>query len=693
MTDHAGGDRIAIVGMAGRFPGADGVAALWEMLLAGRDGIVRLTDDELLADGETRERLADPRYVRDVPVLGGHDRFDRELFGLSQREANLLDPQHRIFLEVAWEALEIAGHLDPARRQTAGVYVGLGGTVSSYLLSLLASAPELLGATAGLEHIGNDKDFLPTRVSYKLNLDGPSLAIQTACSSSLVAVHLASQGLLSGETDLALAGGVSVRVPHRRGYVHREGDIRSRDGRCRAFDGSADGMSFGSGAGAVVLKRLDDAIRDRDAIHAVILGSAVNNDGAEKLSFTAASARGQTRCVAAALAAADVGADTIGFIEAHGTGTAMGDPVEHQALREVMRAAGASRASCALGSIKSNVGHLEAAAGVAGLIKAVLAVEHGRVPPSLHFRRANPRLHLDEGPFFINTEEIAWPRSGGPRRAGVNSLGVGGTNAFVIVEEPPARPSLDASTGPRLVAFSAPSAPALDELLRRTAARLGEPGDLTLDDVAYTRNVRRPHFAERRAFAAASLEELRAAIEARIRTGDPRAVGYEQGGELEADAGAATSGRVVHLPTTPFLRRRCWFERAGDDAGEPRVAPGATHVLDWAPATPGDPRRQRITSFVVIGEAHEPAPAGLRSVALPSDADPRALIASLGDALATTAFVLAPVPRGPFTPDAAAARCVPFLRLAGALAASGCAGVAVVTRAARPVLALSLIHI
>jgi acyl transferase domain-containing protein/acyl carrier protein len=664
-------DRIAIVGMAGRFPGAPSVDALWRGLCAGHDGVVRLSDDELVADGEDPSVLADPRYVRDVPILDGMDGFDRQFFGYSQREACLMDPQHRIFLEVAWDALEDAGHAVPERRQPAGVYVGLGGSVSSYLVAMLRERPDLAAATAGLEHLGNDKDFLPTRVSFKMNLDGPSLAVQTACSSSLVAVHLAAQALLAGEVDLALAGGVSVRVPHRRGYLHREGDIRSSDGRCRAFDARADGMSFGSGAAAVVLKRLHDARRDRDAIHALLLGTAVNNDGAEKLSYTAASARGQTRCIAAALAVAGVGAETLGFVEAHGTGTAMGDPVEHQALRDVFAPAGAVRGSCALGSLKTNFGHLEAAAGVAGLIKAALAVERGRIPPTLHFERANPRLHLDDGPFFVNTRAIAWPHALGPRRAGVSSLGVGGTNAFAVLEEPPARTPTRSAGAPRLVCFSAHSEPALAAMLARHADAL-RASDLALDDLAHTRNLRRAHLPVRQALVAASVAELEAALRAPTRPPgtaelDLAARAYEAG--LDVDLAALSApGQTVRLPGYPFQRGRFWFR------GE--TATRSVHVHEWMPQPRPRAGRTPETLALLGGDAAAAAAAGARGIVVAEGLSP--------GRVATTGFILAPVRAD--GPEAAAARCRPLLELVATLArrpGAECAGIAVIVSADR----------
>ncbi|HEU4535659.1 MAG TPA: polyketide synthase, partial [Polyangiaceae bacterium] len=426
---------VAIVGLAGRFPGARDVETFFRNLCAGVESIATLGEGELLAAGVDPALLARPDYVRARAVLDGVDRFDAEFFGCTAREAAALDPQHRLFLECAWEAFENAGY-DPER---AGGRVGVyaGSSLNGYRYEAFASGARLQSAADISTLIALDKDFLTTRVSYKLNLEGPSVAVQTACSTSLVAVHLACQALLNGECELALAGGVSVGVPQNVGYLYQEGAIGSPDGHCRAFDAGARGTVPGSGVGVILLKRLDDALDDGDSIVAVIKGSAINNDGRKKVGYTAPRVEGQARVVRDAHSAADVEPDSIGYVEAHGTGTPMGDPIEVAALTQAFRAGTDKKGFCALGSVKTNVGHLDAAAGIAGLIKAALALAHRRIPPSLHFRAPNPAIDFANGPFFVATELREWPASGSPRRAGVSGFGLGGTNAHVVLEEAP----------------------------------------------------------------------------------------------------------------------------------------------------------------------------------------------------------------------------------------------------------------
>ncbi|NMO22336.1 beta-ketoacyl synthase N-terminal-like domain-containing protein, partial [Pyxidicoccus fallax] len=370
---------IAIVGVAGRFPGAPDVETFWRNLRAGVEGIRFFTDAELLARGVPAERLAEPGFVKAGAVLEDVGAFDAAFFGYSPREAALMDPQHRHFLECAWEALERAGHGLDTDSRSVGVFAGT--SLSTYLLFNLRTHPELLESGDSFQvMIGNDKDFIATRLAYHLDLKGPSVNVQTGCSTSLVATHLACQSLLGFQCDVAIAGGVSIDVPQRTGYVHQPGGIASPDGHCRPFDAAGQGTLFGSGVGVVVLKRLADALADGNPIHAVIRATAVNNDGASKLGFTAPSAEGQAEVIARAQALADVSPDSVEYVETHGTGTLLGDPVEVSALTSVFRAATQATGFCALGSVKSNIGHLDAAAGVAGLIKATLAVEHGLIP-------------------------------------------------------------------------------------------------------------------------------------------------------------------------------------------------------------------------------------------------------------------------------------------------------------------------
>ncbi|MDC0721164.1 type I polyketide synthase [Nannocystis bainbridge] len=432
IPEHA----IAIVGMAGRFPGAPDLDTFWANLRGGVESIARLGDDDLRAAGVDPALAARPEYVRARPVLGDIESFDAGFFGISAREAELMDPQQRLFLECAWEALEDAG-LDPAAFPGAvGVYAG--STMSTYYAEHLRGAPAAQGWPGWFQaFMGNDKDYLATRLAYLLDLRGPCVAVQTACSTSLVAVHLASTALLDRECDLALAGGVTIRLPHRAGYLYEPGALFAPDGRCRAFDADARGTIFGNGAGVVVLRRLEDALAAGDAIHAVVRGSAVGNDGAHKVGFTAPSQAGQARVIGEALGVAGVDPASIQYIEAHGTGTPLGDPIEFAALSAVFRDVRPPR-RIAVGSIKPNIGHLESAAGVASLIKTVLALRHRQLPPSLFFTRLNPEIDLTGSALHVNAALTPWPEGQEPRRAGVSSFGIGGTNAHVIVEEAPA---------------------------------------------------------------------------------------------------------------------------------------------------------------------------------------------------------------------------------------------------------------
>ncbi|HLM45141.1 MAG TPA: type I polyketide synthase, partial [Myxococcaceae bacterium] len=421
-----------------------------------------------------------------------------------------MDPQHRVFLECAWSALEDAGY-DPGRFQGAvGVYAGSG--LSSHLSRVLASH-ELVSAV-GVDHaiLANDKDFLTTRVSYKLGLRGPSVVVQTACSTSLVAIHMACQSLLSRECDLALGGGVTISPDLATGYRHQEGGVLSPDGHCRAFDARAAGTVSGCGVGVVVLKRLVDALRDGDTIHAVVKGSAINNDGASKIGFTAPSVEGQASVIENAQRAAGVDPESITYVEAHGTGTRLGDPIEIGALAEVFRSATERKGFCALGAVKTNVGHLDTAAGVAGFIKTVLALKHRTLPPTLHFQSPNPETGLDDSPFYVNTALREWRSAGGPRRAGVSSFGVGGTNAHVVLEEAPEPPQPSAAGAAQLLVLSAKTEPALERMRRNLADHLRTHPDLALADVACTLQEGRAAHACRWAAVAGDAEEAQDAL-------------------------------------------------------------------------------------------------------------------------------------------------------------------------------------
>ncbi|HUI95554.1 MAG TPA: SDR family NAD(P)-dependent oxidoreductase [Xanthobacteraceae bacterium] len=512
MTSGPAASGVAIIGMACRFPGAVDHRAYWRNLCEGVESITPLAEAELVAAGVPAAALRDPTYVKAAPLLSDVDVFDAEFFEYSPHEARVMDPQQRLLLEVAWSAFEDAGRR-PDSAAPVGVFVGTGGVVSSYLIDRLASSADLPGQTGSLAHIGNDKDFASTRISYKLNLTGPSINVQTACSTSLVAVHLACQAILAGECDMALAGAATVRVPQRVGYVSVKGGILSPDGHCRAFDAAAEGTIFGSGVGAVLLKDAAAALADGDHIYAVIRGSAINNDGAEKVSYTASSVAGQARAMVEAMSVAEISADRIGYVECHGTGTIVGDPLEIDALTRAFRTATDRRGFCAIGSVKTNIGHLEQTAGIAALIKAALALEHGRIPPSLNFRTPNPKIDFTSSPFFVNTQCRDWPADGHPRVAAVNSLGLGGTNAFVVLEEPPAPESAAPAVVPasHLFVLSARSEPALRRSIASHRAALTDVA-APLADICFTLAAGRTHLAHRFFAVASSPAELRDAL-------------------------------------------------------------------------------------------------------------------------------------------------------------------------------------
>ena len=492
MSSDSGLD-IAVVGMSGRFPGARDLDQFWSNLANGVESITRFSDEILIKAGVPASHLADHTYVKAAPILEEPGAFDAEFFAFTPREAEVLDPQHRLLLELAHEALENAG-CDPAR-YPGRVGVFTGAAMNTYVLD--RGIDKELGQDYIPTLIGTDKDFLSTRISYKLNLRGPSLTVQTACSTSLVAVHLARQSLLSHETDMALAGGVSVRVPHCSGYFHDAGGVTSSDGRVRAFDAKANGTVFGSGGGILVLKRLDDALADGDFIHAIIKGSAVNNDGAEKAGYTAPSVNGQADAVVEALANAGVDAESISYVEAHGSGTPVGDPIELRALTKAFRVFTQRSQYCAIGSVKTNLGHLDAAAAVAGIIKTVLALKNRQLPASLNYSDPNPEIDFPNTPFYVNTALREWI-SDGPRRAGVMATGMGGTNAHLVLEEaPPARTS-DRTEEPDLLLWSARTESGLEQSTRQLNAFLLRNESINLTDVADTLQDGRKAFRHRR---------------------------------------------------------------------------------------------------------------------------------------------------------------------------------------------------
>ena len=506
---------IAIIGMAGRFPGARNLAEFWQNLRAGRETIARFTDDELRAAGVSEELLRNPNYVKAGTVLPDMECFDAGFFGYIPREAEMMDPQHRLFLECAWEALENAG-CDPSTYAGAiGVFGGAGQ--NSYLLNNLCTNPQTAGAVGEFATmLGNDKDFLTVRVSYKLNLKGPSVTVQTACSTSLVAVVQACQSLLNFQCDLALAGGVAAHTPQVRGYLFRDGMILSPDGHCRAFDAQAAGTVGGTGVGLVVLKRLADAVEQGDKILAVIKGAAMNNDGSLKVGFTAPSVDGQAEVVATAQAQAGIDPETIRYIETHGTGTPLGDPIEIAALTQAFRAHTPKKNFCAVGSLKPSIGHADAAAGVAGLIKLTLALHHGEIPASLHFETPNPKIDFANSPFFVNTKLTPWRPGKTPRRAGVSSFGIGGTNAHCVLEEAPVLKPTGKSRPAQLLVLSAKTASALEKATDNLAAHLkGNAAVPPFADVAFTLQTGRRAFAHRRMVVVHDAAEAVKALEAR----------------------------------------------------------------------------------------------------------------------------------------------------------------------------------
>ena len=501
-------DDIAIVGMAINVPGAGSLEAYWDNLRGGVESITRLDEAALLAAGEAPEAIRREAYVPAAALLEGYDSFDAEFFGFSPKEAAILDPQHRKFLETAWQALENAGHTAAEFGGRVGVFAGCG--MGSYFYFNICSNPDLVDDVGMflLRHTGNDKDFLSTRVSHVFDLKGPSINLQTACSTSLVATHYAARALLAGDCDLALAGGVTIELPQGRGYLYKENEILSPDGHCHAFDHRAQGTVFGSGSGTVVLRRLADALADGDHIWAVIKGSAVNNDGAAKAGYLAPSLDGQAEAVGTALARAGVSADSIGYVECHGTGTYLGDPIEIAALTEAYRGGTERKQYCGVGSVKTNIGHLDTAAGVAGLVKTALALKAAELPPSLGYEAPNPVIDFAQSPFYVTDRLAPWPAGDTPRRAAVNALGVGGTNAHAILEEAPAQAASDESDFPfQVICVSARTKKALEANAAALAAHLRAHPEQPLADVAYTLKQGRKGFEKRRVLVATSHAE------------------------------------------------------------------------------------------------------------------------------------------------------------------------------------------
>ncbi|HEY0738301.1 MAG TPA: SDR family NAD(P)-dependent oxidoreductase [Herpetosiphonaceae bacterium] len=516
--DQPLGIDIAIVGMAGRFPGANDIHQFWQNLRDGVESISFFSEEELQAAGVSAAQYNAPNYVPAAPTLTDIDQFDADFFGYSPLEAKTMDPQQRLILECCWEAMEHAGYDPDKHADPIGVFAG--ARMSSYMAGLYADPFVTQPQNMLLVLLGNDISALSTRISYKLNLRGPSTSVQTACSTSLVATHLACQSLLLGECRMSIAAGVTIMVPHQAGYFYEQGSMLSPDGHCRAFDADAAGTVFGSGIGAVVLKRLEDAIADGDTIHAVIKGSAINNDGALKASFTAPSVEGQSAVIIDALASSGIDAETISYVEAHATSTALGDPIELRALTNAFRASTRKTGFCRIGSVKSNIGHLDAAAGMSSLIKTVLALKHQQIPPTINFSQPNPEIDFENSPFVVNTTLTPWETDGTPRRASLSSFGFGGTNAHLIVEEAPAVQPSGPSREWQLLTVSARTPSALDTATQNLANYLRESPDSNLADIAFTLKAGRHDFGYRRMLVCRSADEAATALE----TVDPQQV-------------------------------------------------------------------------------------------------------------------------------------------------------------------------
>jgi len=511
-TDMDAND-IAVIGMACRLPGSSNPEEYWQNLKDGRESITTLSDDELRAADVSEADIANPNYVKTGMFLEDMECFDAGFFGFSPQDARIMDPQHRHFLECAWEAFEDAGYVPSEIEGSVGVYAGSGH--NAYLPFNLMTNSELLKQVGFflLRHTGNDKDFLATRASYIFNLLGPSVNVQTACSTSLVGVHLAAQSLLSGECDMALAGGVTINMPHNQGYIYKENEVLSRDGHCRPFEAASGGTVFGSGVGCVLLKRLDDAMADGDHVHAVIKSSAINNDGSNKVSYLAPSVDGQAAAIRETIELAEVDPASVSFIECHGTGTAMGDPIEVTALTQAYGVDNPKKQYCALGSAKSNIGHLDTAAGVAGFIKVVMSLKNKQIPATLHFNAPNPAIDFENSPFYVNDRLRNWS-SEGARRAGVSSLGVGGTNAHVILEEYESKVTPSANTRPYQLMLVSGRSKDVVERYSASHAKFLESTDVSLENIAYTSAIGRKNFRHRRVAVGATSTDMSAVLSA-----------------------------------------------------------------------------------------------------------------------------------------------------------------------------------
>ncbi|KGJ97527.1 type I polyketide synthase [Colwellia psychrerythraea] len=505
---------IAIVGLSGRFPGAENVDVFWQNLKNGVESIEQYNEETLRDMGVSEDKISDPDFVACGALLPDQDKFDAAFFGYSPREAEELDPQQRLFLETAWQAMESAGYHGDACDFPIGVYGGCG--VNTYLITNLMQSGRFndLGNISSLQALmnGNNKDAMTMTLAYKLNLKGPAVTIQTACSTSLSAIHMACRSLLNHEADMTLAGGAWLNLLHEGGYVYQPGAILSPDGHCRPFDEQAQGTIIGSGSGVVALKRLEDAIADGDTVYAVIKGSAMNNDGNTKAGYTAPSVDGQAEVIAAAQEMADTPPETISYIEAHGTGTVLGDPIEIAALTRAFRLGTDKNQYCAVGSVKSNVGHLDAAAGVTGLIKTVLSLKNGIIPASLHYKKANSEIDFDNSPFYVANKTMPWTNENGPRRAGVSSFGIGGTNVHVILEEAPKQPNIAPQRNWQILPLSAKTSSALTNQQANLAEWLEKMPAEQWQNAAYTLQVGRKGFNHRSFVVAQNSNQAKGAL-------------------------------------------------------------------------------------------------------------------------------------------------------------------------------------
>jgi phthiocerol/phenolphthiocerol synthesis type-I polyketide synthase E len=503
-VDYSEND-VAVIGMALRLPGARSIDEFWENLCAGRESITFFSDEELLNAGIAPSDLQNPNYVKAAAILDSIESFDAKFFGFSPREAEIIDPQHRLFLTCCWEALESAGYNPYKFPGRIGVFAGAGFNTYLFNLFLNPAAVNSLGYFQAM--MLNGADHLTSVVSYKMNLTGPAVTLQTACSTSLVSIHFACQSLLQGESDMVLAGGASITIPQKVGYMFHEGGINSPDGHCRAFDANARGTVNASGIAVVLLKRLSDALAGNDTIYAVIKGSAINNDGSAKIGYTAPSVEKQSEVILEALEIAGVQPDELRFVEAHGTGTPLGDPIEIEALKRAFRQTTDKKNYCAIGSVKTNIGHTDTAAGAAGLIKAALALYHRKLPASLHFETPNPKINFPESPFFVNTEPLDLAGDSEIIKAGVSSFGLGGTNAHVVMSEPPRVVPAGSAKKWHLLPISTPTTQSLDKLTAKYRTFFAEKPESNLADVAFTLQNGRHSFRCRRFTVAENASE------------------------------------------------------------------------------------------------------------------------------------------------------------------------------------------